>query len=166
MHPEDRVDLGILEAVQLHHELGAKIDFLRRLEQELDASLDLAAERRKDRRCTEQRSRMCIVSARMHPSVDRGAVVAAGFFLDRQSIDIRTERDARSVLSPPEQSDDPRFQAYVEDLDAKTLQMGFDKSSRLILMKAQFRVLVQVLQRRNEFVIMLDHQLAHSGSYV
>ena len=91
MHSEDCVDLRILKAVQLHHELGAKIDFLRRLEQELDASLDLAAERRKDRRCTEKRGRMCIVSARMHYPIILAFIDNIILFLNRKRIDIRTK---------------------------------------------------------------------------
>src|SRR5690606_17416413 len=76
-----------LEEAVLDHQLGAAEILLRRLEDEMDRAVEIAAFGQQPGG-TEEHGRMPVMSTGMHQPFRLAGVFSAGLFVDRQCIDI------------------------------------------------------------------------------
>jgi hypothetical protein len=143
MHAEDRFHRKVLEESFVDHRLRAAEALLGRLEDEVDAAVEISRLRQVARR-SQQHGCMAVMAAGMHLAFMARAVVEVVGLDDRQRVHIGPQPDGLLAIADPKRADDAGGAEAAMNLHAEFFQLAGDDVGRAVFLEPEFRMRMDV----------------------
>ena len=145
MHAENAFHRETCEQPFLHHQFAARQVFFRRLENHINGAIEIAG-LSQILRSAKQHGGMPIMAAGMHFPRNFGGIRQAGFFQDRQRINIGAQPNRTTIINAPA---DHAHNAGLGNaghhlITTKLTQLFGDDAGSAYLLQPQFRVFMKI----------------------
>ncbi len=144
MKGKNSITRKTVEQSFVYHDLGAAEILFRRLENQMNGSVEIAP-LSQSLGSTEQHRRMAIMSTGMHQTRGLAGIGQICLLMNGKRVDIGTNADrlpARSIRQSP---DDPGFRKSSRDLVSQSLELPRNDLGSPFLLEPQFRVGMKVM---------------------
>lgn len=145
----EAVDPASLEQSVSNHRIGAAPAFLGGLEYEMDGPRQIASSAQRPGR-PEEHGSMAVVTAGMHPSVDRRPIGTVSGLWHRQRVHVGAQGDVRALALAPQRSDDSGSAEAGNHLEAAIGKKAGDDPGGPRFLEAQLWMCMQVTPDRDE----------------
>ena len=145
MHAKDAFHGKARKQPFLHHQFAARQIFFRRLENHINRAVEIPRFS-KILRGAEQHGGMPIMATGMHLTRNFGGIRQAGFFKDRQRINIRAQANGAAIINAPtDHADNPGLgDAGHHLITAEVAQLFGNDAGSAHLLKPHFGVFMKI----------------------